>query len=86
MNSKLRLLMCLLPMAVAGCTSDDFEDIKQYMEAVRAQHSRQIEPVPIYPQYKSFIYSMMAKRSPFEPPVASRNIVTNCFSLRKTAE
>jgi type IV pilus assembly protein PilP len=74
MNPKKQLLMCLLPVMIAGCASDDFADIKQYMATVKAQPSKQIEPIPIYPPYKSFTYSMMAKRGPFEPPVAIREI------------
>jgi type IV pilus assembly protein PilP len=98
MNPKKQLLMCLLPVMIAGCASDDFADIKQYMATVKAQPSKQIEPIPIYPPYKSFTYSMMAKRGPFEPavatierlpgrdPVASNNIKPNGDRVKEYLE
>ena len=74
MSAKKKLSMLCLPVLLAGCAGDDFADIKQYMDVVKAEPARQIAPIPTYPPYKSFVYSMMAKRAPFEKPVAIRDI------------
>jgi len=74
MNVPKNLSILFLPILLAGCAGDNFTDIKQYMAAIKEQPAKQIEPIPIYPPYKSFSYSMMARRAPFEPPVAIRDI------------
>lgn len=66
--SKLTLTICF-PLLLSACASDDYADIKLFMDEVKARPTGQIEPIPIYPPYKSFTYSVMAERAPFEKPM-----------------
>ncbi len=74
MNGKKLTLALLLPLMASGCASDKYADIRSFMAEVKARPKQAIEPIPIYPPYKSFTYSVMAKRAPFEKPVAVKEI------------
>lgn len=74
MTGKKLSLALLLPLFIAGCASEDYADIKDFMDEVRARPAGEIDPIPIYPPYKSFSYGVMALRSPFERPVAIKEI------------
>lgn len=74
MNGKEMTLALLLPLMVTGCATDKYADIRVFMDEVKARPKEAIEPIPVYPPYKSFTYSVMAMRAPFERPVAVKEI------------
>ena len=74
MNSRKLTLSLLLPLLLSGCAGDDYVDIKEFMDEVKSRPKGGIEPIPIYPPYKSFTYGVMAMRAPFEKPVAIKEI------------
>jgi type IV pilus assembly protein PilP len=81
------LRRALLPMvgavAIAGCSaSNDFQDIKTFMDQVDAKGKGQIEPLPEFLPYQAFAYGAGNMRSPFEPPVVVKPIDPN----KKTAQ
>jgi type IV pilus assembly protein PilP len=68
---------------VAGCSAtNDFQDIKSFMDQVDAKGKGQIEPLPEFLPYQAFAYSAGNMRSPFEPPVVVKPIDPN----KKTAQ
>jgi type IV pilus assembly protein PilP len=74
MNRRTLAFTLFLPLLLSGCIGDDYADIKQFMEEVKARPKKKIEPIPIYPPYKSYTYSVMASRSPFAKPMAIQEI------------
>ena len=74
MNRRTLTFTLFLPLLLTGCIGDDYADIKQFMEEIKARPTRKIEPIPIYPPYKSYTYSVMASRSPFAKPMAIKEI------------
>ena len=74
MNRRTLTFTLFLPLLLTGCIVDDYADIKQFMAEVKARPTRKIEPIPIYPPYKSYTYSVMASRSPFAKPLAIKEI------------
>ena len=73
MNRK-TLATALMPLALVACVSTDHTDIQGYMNEVMARPASKIEPIPIYPPYRSFAYGVMAKRTPFEKPVVAKTV------------
>ena len=67
---------------IAGCSSsNDYQDIKTFMDEVDARGKGQIEPLPEFLPYQAFAYSAGSMRSPFEPPVVVKPVDPN----KKTA-
>ncbi|MBR9909828.1 MAG: pilus assembly protein PilP [Gammaproteobacteria bacterium] len=62
------LLAVALLLSACGGTSEH-QDLLDYMEETKRRPAGQIEPLPPFVPYKSFVYSAMAMRSPFDPPV-----------------
>jgi type IV pilus assembly protein PilP len=57
-------------MGLAGCdSSNEFDDLKQFMAEVRARPVGTIEPMPKFRPYEAFTYAAASLRSPFQPPV-----------------
>ena len=68
-----RWLRCLgvlaLSMILAACSgAGKHQDLKDYIAETKRRPAGQIDPLPPFVPYKSFAYSAMAKRSPFDPP------------------
>ncbi|MBC7198759.1 pilus assembly protein PilP [Pseudomonas sp. S5(2021)] len=60
----------LLVLALTGCSGgNDFTDLQQYLDEVRARPKGSIEPLPPFVPYEAFIYSASAMRHPFQPPI-----------------
>ncbi|HBM06929.1 pilus assembly protein PilP [Pseudomonas sp. Choline-3u-10] len=66
-----RLVAIGLGMVVlAGCgVSGDFDDLRSYMDEVRAKPKGSIEPLPAFLPYEAFTYSAASLRHPFQPPM-----------------
>ncbi len=55
---------------LAGCgASADFDDLRAYMDEVRAKPKGSIEPLPAFLPYEPFTYSAASLRHPFQPPM-----------------
>lgn len=54
---------------LAGCSSNEFNDLQVFMEETRARPAGAIEPLPQVTPYEAFTYSASSLRSPFQPPV-----------------
>lgn len=63
------LLISLLCLAVAGCGGSNFSDLRQYVDEASKKPSGSIEPLPKFQTHESFVYSVTAQRSPFQPPI-----------------
>tara|TARA_Y100001951_G_scaffold82704_1_gene71306 strand:+ start:51376 stop:51903 length:528 start_codon:yes stop_codon:yes gene_type:complete len=70
MMSFSRALLVAGLLGLAGCgSSSDFDDLRSYMDEVRAKPKGAIEPLPTFQPYESFTYRAASLRSPFQPPV-----------------
>lgn len=58
-------------LTITACVSNEFSDLELFMEEVSARPAKPIKPIPLYPPYKSFTYSAMSKRAPFDSAVAA---------------
>ncbi|MBH3339701.1 type 4a pilus biogenesis lipoprotein PilP [Pseudomonas mendocina] len=64
------IALVLIFAALTGCgSSNDFADLRSYMDEVRAKPKGAIEPLPKFQPYESFTYRAASLRSPFQPPV-----------------
>lgn len=72
-NFRFLLLLPLLA-TLGGCGGSDFEDLKAFMAQAKARPKGHIEPIPTFTPYKAFSYSATAMRSPFDKPVAVKEI------------
>lgn len=55
---------------LSGCgVSTDFDDLRRYMDEVRAKPKGTIEPLPAFLPYEAFTYSAASLRHPFQPPM-----------------
>ncbi|MCH2340337.1 MAG: type 4a pilus biogenesis lipoprotein PilP [Pseudomonas sp.] len=55
---------------LTGCgVSGDFDDLRSYMDEVRAKPKGSIEPLPAFLPYEAFTYSAASLRHPFQPPM-----------------
>lgn len=66
--------VALLSVILAGCASDSYSDLDDFMAQVRAKPSGVIAPIPIFKTYQAFRYNAASMRSPFEVPVKIREI------------
>lgn len=68
-------MIALVPvLLLSGCQGERFADLKQWMQQVKARPAKPIPPIPTFPPYQAFTYSAMAKRSPFQKPVAIKEL------------
>ena len=66
----LPVLSVLCLTVLLGCSGDrQHSDLDQKMLDARNRPQGTIEPLPTYPPAERFNYSVLALRSPFEPPV-----------------
>lgn len=55
---------------LSGCSADaDFDDLRAFMDEVRAKPKGSIEPLPAFLPYEPFTYSAASLRHPFQPPM-----------------
>ncbi|MEE4290207.1 MAG: pilus assembly protein PilP [Cycloclasticus sp.] len=60
------LLMMVLIVVLAGCVSEEFDDLKSYISQVKSKPATPIEPMPIIKSYEAFNYVAEGLRNPFE--------------------
>lgn len=73
-RTVLSQLVCVsLAAILAGCSgSGDHQDLRDYVLETKRRPKGQIEPLPSFRPYQSFVYSAVTFRSPFERPVAEK--------------
>lgn len=70
MNGARNIVLGLGLVLLTGCgVSSDFEDLRAYMDDVRAKPKGTIEPLPAFLPYEAFTYSAASLRHPFQPPM-----------------
>lgn len=69
-------LLATLVATVAGCSSGDLSDLRQYIEAEKAKPPGRISPVPEFKTYEIFRYSANDRRSPFEQFAEESEVVS----------
>ncbi|MEH6557520.1 MAG: pilus assembly protein PilP [Oceanicoccus sp.] len=70
MMRKFFLLSPLLLMLVlTACTSDNYQDLDEFMAEKKARPAGVIKPIPVFKAYKAFTYSAAGMRGPFDQPV-----------------
>jgi len=62
------LLVVLAVVLISGCSGGGDQDLVKYMQEVHQRPAKPIEPIPSFPEYRSFTYSAAGARSPFDPP------------------
>ncbi|MBL4632200.1 MAG: pilus assembly protein PilP [Paraglaciecola sp.] len=64
------LIIWVSMVLISGCSAgDQHGDLHAFMKKVRAKPSGEVKPLPTFRSYKTFSYSAMAMRSPFEAPL-----------------
>jgi len=58
----------LLALLLVGCSDTKHADLNAYIDETLARPAGEIEPVPPLRPYKTYKYSAVTLRSPFEPP------------------
>jgi len=61
--------LVLMILVISGCSGGGQQDLVKYMQEVHQRPAKAIEPIPSFPEYRSFTYSAAGTRSPFDPPV-----------------
>lgn len=75
-STKIIGLGGMLLLCVSGCSFDsDQSDLKAYIAEVKARPQGNIEPLPPVRTYEAYVYSATAKRSPFDPPVQTQQVI-----------
>ncbi|CUA81826.1 MULTISPECIES: pilus assembly protein PilP [Gulbenkiania] len=59
--------LALLLLALAGCSSNDTEDLDQWMKEASQNLRGQVEPVPQVQPYTPFVYNASGLLDPFNP-------------------
>lgn len=52
---------------VAACGGGQTDDLRQYVDEVRARQNTRVEPLPEFKPYETFLYQATDLRSPFRP-------------------
>lgn len=67
-------LLGVLCTGLAACSSGNFDDLDAFMAEVKAKPKGEIEPIPVFRPYETFVYSSTILRAPFTKPVKVREI------------
>lgn len=70
-RAALAVSTCLLTGLLGACGGSNTEDLRSYVESVKAQQHPRIEPLPEFAPYETHLYQASADRDPFTPPVYS---------------
>jgi len=63
-----------LALVLGACGGNDFSDLDQFMAEKKARPGGVIAPIPTFKAYEPFAYSATRLRSPFDRPIAVREI------------
>ena len=69
MRAVCSLVLIAFLALLGGCGNGDFDDLKAYMDEVKARPKGAIEPIPQFAPFEPFSYQAAALRSPFQPAV-----------------
>ncbi len=58
------IALCVL---LAGCGGDNLDEVRHYVDEVKARPVAPIEPLPVVKTYDSFTYEAAGARDPFTP-------------------
>lgn len=61
------LLLMGLSVALSGCMSNDMNDLRAFVEQVKARPAPEIEPLPEIKHVETYIYEARGRRDPFSP-------------------
>ena len=91
MSPFLRLAPGLvLALALAGCTGEKFDDLKEFEKKTEASLPHKIDPLPEAKTYEPFTYSAFDLADPFKPRTmagdAARNSGANAPDVKRTRE
>ena len=80
---KVRLLNLLgMTALLSACSgNNNFNDLQQFVDTVKARPAAQVEPVPVFVPYEGFIYSAASKRSPFDVPLVANADGTEALAV-----
>jgi len=56
-----------LCLVLAGCSSDKYEDLRNYVQHVRSTQKSHIAPLPEFEPFETYAYSAGNKKDPFQP-------------------
>lgn len=60
-------LLPLLALALAACSGDSFDDLRDFMKKTEATLPHQIDPLPVAKAYEPFTYADFELADPFKP-------------------
>ena len=63
--------VCVLAGSLAACSSNNTEDLRTYVDAVKSRQQARIEPLPEFEPFETHLYQASEERDPFTPPVYS---------------
>lgn len=68
-KNSLRTVFALiaLPMFLQGCADSNMDDLRAYVEEVKARKPGRIEPLPELQQVETFVFDPTGLRNPFKP-------------------
>lgn len=64
-----KFVYLLLPLALAGCASQDMSDLRAFVDEVKARPPSGIDPIPEIRPAIGFVYTAKNRRDPFTPQV-----------------
>ncbi len=68
------LLVLSLPVFLGACSGDHTDDLRQYVEQVKARPKGRIKPLPEVTPYETYLYQVSHLRDPFTPFVAQEEV------------
>lgn len=69
---SLIVALALFTMVLGACSSDNLEDLRGYIDEVKARQGGRIEPVPEFKPFETASYDVDADRDPFSPSVLKK--------------
>ena len=63
--------VCLLVGSLAACSSNNTEDLRSYVEAVKSRQHARIDPLPEFAPFETHLYQASGDRDPFSSPTYS---------------
>ena len=62
-----KIAYLLLPLALAGCASQEMSDLRNFVDEVKARPPSGIDPIPEIKPVIGFVYTAKNRRDPFTP-------------------